>query len=78
LPLPDANNKKGFVLLPRCWGVERSFAWTARSRGLGRDFERNPEVLRGIHYIAFAILILHNFVNSIAPFGESALQPSAN
>lgn len=30
--LPEA--KKGFVLLPRRWAVERSFAWTTRFRGL--------------------------------------------
>lgn len=42
---PEA--KKGFVLLPRRWVVERSFAWTARFRRLARDFERTPEVLAG-------------------------------
>jgi transposase len=36
--LPEA--KKGFVLLPRRWGVERSFAWTTRFRRLVRDYER--------------------------------------
>ena len=39
--LPEA--KKGFVLLPRRWVVERSFAWTVRFRRLARDFERLPE-----------------------------------
>ena len=33
--LPEA--KRGFVLLPRRWVVERSFAWTARFRRLARD-----------------------------------------
>jgi transposase len=33
--LPEA--KKGFVLLPRRWVVERRFAWTARFRRLARD-----------------------------------------
>jgi transposase len=33
--LPDA--KRGFILLPRCWVVERSFAWAARFRRLARD-----------------------------------------
>ncbi len=58
--------KKGFVLLPRRWVVERSFAWTARFRRLARDFERMPETFRSLHFIAFAILMLHNFVKSIA------------
>ena len=35
--LPEA--KKGFVLLPRRWVVERSFAWMARFRRLARDYE---------------------------------------
>jgi transposase len=31
--------KRGFVLLPRRWVVERSFAWLARFRRLARDYE---------------------------------------
>ncbi len=54
--LPEA--KKGFVLLPRRWVVERSFAWTARFRRLARDFERLPETFRSLHFLAFAILML--------------------
>jgi transposase len=38
--LPKA--KKGFVLLPKRWVVERSFAWTVRFRRLVRDYERWP------------------------------------
>lgn len=62
--LPEA--KKGFVLLPRRWVVERSFAWTARFRRLTRDFERTPQVLEGLHYLTFAILMLQAFSKSIA------------
>ena len=29
--------KRGFVVLPRRWVVERSFAWAARFRRLARD-----------------------------------------
>ena len=58
--------KKGFVLLPRRWVVERSFAWTSRFRRLARDFERTPETFRSLHFLAFAILMLQNFVKSIA------------
>jgi len=54
--LPDA--KRGFVLLPRRWGVERSFAWTTRFRRLARDFERLPETLAGLHFLGFACLML--------------------
>jgi transposase len=62
--LPEA--KKGFVLLPRRWVVERSFAWTTRFRRLARDFERAPETLRGLHFLAFAILMLQTFAKTIA------------
>jgi transposase len=55
--LPEA--KKGFVLLPRRWVVERSFAWVSRFRRLARDYERLPETLAGLHYLAFVILMLH-------------------
>jgi transposase len=52
--------KRGFVLLPRRWVVERSFAWTARFRRLARDYERLPQTLAGLHFIAFAWLMLHS------------------
>jgi transposase len=55
--LPEA--KKGFVLLPRRWVVERSFAWAARFRRLAKDYERLPETVRGLHFLAFACLMLH-------------------
>jgi transposase len=57
--LPEA--KKGFVLLPRRWVVERSFAWVARFRRLARDYERLPETLAGLHFLAFAIVLLKRF-----------------
>jgi transposase len=55
--LPDA--KRGFVLLPRRWVVERSFGWAARFRRLARDYERLTETLAGLHYVAFSFLMLH-------------------
>ena len=61
--LPEA--KKGFVLLPRRWVVERSFAWTARFRRLARDYERLPQTLAGLHFLAFAILLLHRFIHLV-------------
>lgn len=54
--LPEA--KRGFVLLPRRWVVERSFAWFARFRRLARDYERLPETLAGLHLVACTILML--------------------
>ena len=50
--------KRGFVLLPRRWVVERSFAWKSRFRRLVRDYERLPETVKGLHFLSFAILML--------------------
>lgn len=52
--------KRGFVLLPRRWVVERSFAWAARFRRLARDYERLATTLAGYHWLAFAMLMLTN------------------
>jgi transposase len=54
--LDDA--KRGFVLLPRRWVVERSFGWAARFRRLAKDYERLSETLVGLHYVAFSLLML--------------------
>ena len=64
--LPQA--KKGFVLLPRRWVVERSFAWTSRFRRLARDYERLNDTLADMHLAVFAILMLAK----AAPLLESA------
>ena len=50
--------KRGFVLLPRRWVVERSFAWAARFRRLARDYERLASTLAGYHWLAYAMLML--------------------
>ena len=55
-----AEAKRGFVLLPRRWVVERSFAWLARFRRLSRDYERLSTTLAGMHWLAFASLLLSN------------------
>lgn len=56
IKLPEA--KRGFVLLPRRWVVERSFAWATRCRRLVKDYERLPATLAGLHMVAFACLML--------------------
>ncbi len=50
--------KRGFVLLPRRWVVERTFAWVARFRRLARDYERLAETLAAYHWLALVILML--------------------
>ncbi|HEX5202751.1 MAG TPA: IS5 family transposase [Actinoplanes sp.] len=64
IKLPEA--KRGFVLLPRRWVVERSFAWASRCRRLAKDYERLPEVVAGLHFLAFVTLMLHRLVHTVA------------
>lgn len=61
--LPEA--KRGFVLLPRRWVVERSFAWAARFRRLARDYERLQTTLAGMHLVAFSWLMLPHAVAAL-------------
>ena len=59
LAIKLAEAKRDFVLMPRRWVVERSFGWLARFRRLARDYERLPQVVTGLHFIAFACLLLN-------------------
>ena len=56
--LKHEEAKRGFVLLPRRWVVERDFAWASRFRRLVKDYERLPETVAGLHFVAFACLFL--------------------
>jgi transposase len=51
------GTKRGFVLLPRRWVVERDFGWLSRFRRLARDQERLAELLKGFHLVAFTMLM---------------------
>jgi transposase len=49
--------KRGFVLRPRRWVVERSQGGAARLRRLARDYEQLAETLKGLPVVAFALLM---------------------
>ena len=61
MKLPEA--KRGFVLLPRRWVVERSFAWLARFLRPARNYERLASTLRGMHLAALAFVMLARLAN---------------
>jgi transposase len=54
--LPEA--KRGFVLLPRRWVAERTFAWTTRLRRLVRDYERLAQTLADFHVVVLVCIML--------------------
>lgn len=58
--------KRGFVLLPKRWVVERSFAWASRFRRLARDYERLPASLAALHWLAFLTLMLNSLFRQSA------------
>ena len=67
ITLPAA--KRGFVLLPRRWVVERSISWMRRFRRLAKDYERLPETVAGLHFLAFACILL---ARTVRLFGSSS------
>ena len=61
--------KQGFVLLPKRWVVERTFAWMARFRRLAKDYERLPKTVAGLHFVGFACVMLSR---ALSLFGSGA------
>lgn len=62
--LPEA--KRGFVLPPRRWVVERSCAWVASFRRFAQGDERLPETVADLHLLAFACPTLQRLLNVVA------------
>ena len=48
---------QGFVVLPKRWIVERTFAWIGRCRRHSKDYERNPETSETMIYISMIALM---------------------
>jgi transposase len=59
-----AEAKRGFVLLPRRWVVERTFGWLGRFRRLARDYERLTNTLEAWHWVAALTLTLQCYYSS--------------
>ena len=58
--------KKGFVLLPRRWVVERTFAWLVKYRRLGKDHEFTTESSEAMIYAAMT----HRMLRLLHPADE--------
>jgi transposase len=46
---------KGFVVLPKRWVIERTFAWLTQCRRLARDYEVLPQSSEAMIYFAIAM-----------------------
>lgn len=57
------DDAEGFVVLPRRWVVERTFAWLGRYRRMSKDYEYLTESSEGMIYAA----MIHLMVRRLAP-----------
>ena len=57
-PVLRRDDVKGFVVLPRRWVVERTFAWLTPCRRLSKDYEVLPASSEAMIYIAMTRLML--------------------
>ena len=53
---------RGFVVLPKRWIVERTFAWLGRYRRLSKDYEANPRSSEAWIYVAMIHRMSRNMV----------------
>ena len=61
--VPKRDGQKGFVVLPRRWVVERTFAWLMKLRRLGVDYEEKEASSEA--WIRLAMI--HLMVRRLAP-----------
>jgi len=54
-----------FVVLPKRWVVERTFAWIARNRRLARDFERHARTVAAFIRLAMIRIMLRRLTRPI-------------
>src|ERR1700716_1231459 len=53
-----SDHAKGFVVLPKRWVVERTFAWLGRCRRLAKDWEKfQPKALAFLHLASIRLML---------------------
>ena len=62
-PVLRSDEMKGFVVLPRRWVVERTFAWLTQCRRLGKDYEVLPASSEAMIYIAMTRLMIRRLAS---------------
>lgn len=65
------EGSKGFVLLPRRWVVERTYAWLGRYRRHSRDYERFPESSEAM----IKISCIHRMLKLVEPDSRKSENP---
>ena len=63
-PVLRSDNVKGFVVLPRRWVVERTFAWLTQCRRLSKDYERLSTSSEAMIYLAMTRLMLRRLATA--------------
>lgn len=63
--VPKPTGQKGFVLVPRRWVVERTFAWLGRYRRLSKDYEYYCGTEQSMIYLAMSHLMLRRLAKSV-------------
>lgn len=58
---------KGFVLLPKRWVVERTFAWLGNFRRLAKDYELRTDHAEAVIYLSSAHLLTRRLAKSTLP-----------
>ena len=60
-----SDTAKGFVVLPRRWVVERTFAWLGRNRRLSKDYEGTISSSEAFVKLAMIHLMARQLVNKL-------------
>ena len=59
-----SDQAKGFLVLPKRWIVERTFAWISRNRRLARDFERYTRTVAAFFRLAMIRIMLRRLTRT--------------
>ena len=66
LKIVKRSDAAGFEALPKCWIVERTFAWISRNRRLARDFERYATTVAAFIRLAMIRIMLKRIASNVS------------